>query len=256
MSNNANANDAEVFVYAGPRGEQVPDDVVRVRVDPSVTSIPARAFYERKKLAEVELCEGVVEIGESSFGFCDHSIMKINIPTSLKRVGDDAFRGSLQTHIRLHDGIERIGSGAFSGCIFTNFRVPPLITVIPQDMLNSCKVLFSLEISDNTREIKDFRVPPLITVIPQDMLYSCKVLFSLEISDNTREIKDGAFSHCYCLRNVAFLPYADIDNYSFFDDNADYVDNDMSTITDLHRLFGSEAEIIRELLHRFDGLLT
>jgi hypothetical protein len=31
---------AEVFVYTGPGGERVPDDVVRVRVHQSVVSIP------------------------------------------------------------------------------------------------------------------------------------------------------------------------------------------------------------------------
>jgi hypothetical protein len=55
---------AEVFVYTGPGGERVPDDVVRVRVDQSVVSIPAEAFSYHKKLTEVELCEGLVEIGE------------------------------------------------------------------------------------------------------------------------------------------------------------------------------------------------
>jgi hypothetical protein len=33
-------DDADVFVYTGAGGDEVPDDVVRVRVDPSVTSIP------------------------------------------------------------------------------------------------------------------------------------------------------------------------------------------------------------------------
>jgi hypothetical protein len=64
----------DVFVYTGEGGAVVPQDVVRVRVDPSVTSIPFSAFYCRKKLAEVELCEGVVEIGSASFRWCDHSI--------------------------------------------------------------------------------------------------------------------------------------------------------------------------------------
>ena len=63
----ANAND---FVYTGTGGAEVPDDVLRVLVDPSVTSIPARAFYERNKLVEVELCEGLVEIGDGSFRYC------------------------------------------------------------------------------------------------------------------------------------------------------------------------------------------
>ena len=50
----------EMFVYTGIRDE-VPQDVVRVTVDPSVTSIPVHAFIFRQKLAEVELCEGLVE---------------------------------------------------------------------------------------------------------------------------------------------------------------------------------------------------
>jgi len=61
--------DTEVvnFVYMGRLGgDDVPQDVVRVRVDLSVTSIPAEAFCRRKKLTEVELCEGLVEIGYHS----------------------------------------------------------------------------------------------------------------------------------------------------------------------------------------------
>jgi hypothetical protein len=49
-------DDADVFAYVGEGGDSAPLDVVRVRVDPSVTSIPYKAFYERTKLAEVELC--------------------------------------------------------------------------------------------------------------------------------------------------------------------------------------------------------
>jgi hypothetical protein len=149
-------------------GNHVPQDVERVRVDPSVTSIPAYAFSRRNKLTEVELCEGLVEIGDSAFRFCDHSITKINIPNSLRRILYKAFSGSLRCPIRLHDGIESIGDGAFATCIFTNFRVPPLITVI----LGS--------------------------------IWNCKSLFSVELFENISEIKVSAFEYCYCLRNVAF----------------------------------------------------
>jgi hypothetical protein len=51
MSRSNAATDDEVFVYSGEGGAAAPQDVVRVRVDPSVTSIPALAFYPRKKLA-------------------------------------------------------------------------------------------------------------------------------------------------------------------------------------------------------------
>jgi hypothetical protein len=68
--------DTEVFVYTGPGGDDVPQDVVRVRIDPSDTSIsiPAYAFNKCTKLAEVELCEGLVEIGRllRPFNYEDH----------------------------------------------------------------------------------------------------------------------------------------------------------------------------------------
>ena len=73
--------DTEVFVYTGLQGGGV-------RIDPSVTPIPDEAFYERKKLTEVELCEGIVEIGERSFGWCGNSITKIIIPTSLQKINN------------------------------------------------------------------------------------------------------------------------------------------------------------------------
>jgi hypothetical protein len=119
-------------------------------------------------LAEVELCEGLVEIGEWSFGGCDHSITKINIPISIRRINDYAFYNSLRIPIRLHDGIESIGEHAFARCNFTNFRVPPLITRIPIGML-----------------------------------MWCKSTFSVEISEDVTEIVSSAFRFCHCLRNVA-----------------------------------------------------
>lgn len=143
-------------------------------VGSSVTSIPAFAFYQRNKLSDVELCEDLVEIGECSFAWCHHSITKINIPNSLRRICDAAFAGSLQTTIRLHDGIESIGEEAFAFCIFTNFRVPPLITMIPDEML-----------------------------------YNCRSMLSLEIPEYLSGIELGAFRFCYCLQNVAFPPNTD-----------------------------------------------
>ena len=113
-----------VFVYTW-EVQIVPQDVVRVRVDPYVTSIPAEAFKSRTKLAEVELCEGLVEIGHTSFGYCYRSITKINIPASLRRIGKFAFHNSLRAPIHLHDDIESIGIFAFFRGIFTNFRAHP-----------------------------------------------------------------------------------------------------------------------------------
>jgi hypothetical protein len=209
-----NSTDTEIFVYTGEVGALVPHNVVRVRVDPSVTSIPEKAFFQRKKLTEVELCEGLVEIGRGSFQCCGLSITKINIPNSLRRINDWAFDCSLRTPICLHDGIETIGENAFARCIFTNFRVPPLITLIPNGVLFSCRSMFSLEIPKSITEIRNF-----------------------------------AFYNCYCLRNVAFPPNAVIDDNIFIMAGLNGME-----VMDLQQLFGSISEIISALMHRFDSL--
>jgi hypothetical protein len=72
---------AEVFDYTGPGGNDAPQDVVRIRVDPSVTSIPNNAFDQRKCLTEVDLCEGLVEIGE-------HATTRLQISTSPTHSGE------------------------------------------------------------------------------------------------------------------------------------------------------------------------
>jgi len=183
-NDNSAADAVVIFVYtAATRTIDIPEDVVRLRVDPSVTSIPANAFYQRKKLAEVELCEGLVEIGAWSFAYC--SITKIIIPNSLRRINHNAFESSLICPIRLHDGIESIGIYASNGCIFTNFRIPSLITVIPDGLL-----------------------------------WDCRSTFSVEMSKDVTEIRYKAFYTCCCLRNVALPPNADVGDY-IFDEAAD-----------------------------------
>ena len=231
----AGGSNAELFVYTGPGpgGVNVPQVVVRIRIDPSVTSIPDDAFFYRNLLAAVELCEGLVEIGECSFSHCDYSITKIKIPTSLRRIGNGAFYRSLSCPIPLHDGIEIIGGYAFASCIFTNFRIPPLITVIPVYMLSGCKSMYSLE-----------------------------------MSENVTEIGKESFGDCYSLRNVAIPPnaaladdvFVNVEKNERMNQHLEGMCVELQRLvkkrwyTDLQQLFGPERNIVQQLRHRFDGL--
>jgi hypothetical protein len=94
----------------------------------------------------------------------------------------------------------------------------------------------------------NFRIPPLITVIPVGVSSNCRATFSVELSENVVEIRNAALRYCFCLRNVAFPPNA------VFGDDDIFIDEDDNEMTDLQRLFGSNARIIWELQHRFDRL--
>ena len=82
MADDNSTNNTEVFVYT--ERAVIPDDVVRVRVHPSVTVIPERAFDYRKKLEEVELCEGLLEIHNRAFMHC--TLTRIKIPSTVTRI--------------------------------------------------------------------------------------------------------------------------------------------------------------------------
>ena len=76
-------------------------------------------------------------------------------------------------------------------------------------------------------------------------------MFSVELSEHVRDIGSYAFVNCYSLRNVAFPPNAVFGDNIFIRDRHPHRSD---ILTDLQLLFGSEAEIIRELQHRFYGL--
>ena len=57
----SNTAGAEAFFYTVE--ERVPDNVVRILVDPSVTSIPANAFEGRKTLARWSSAKASLKLG-------------------------------------------------------------------------------------------------------------------------------------------------------------------------------------------------
>ena len=165
------------FVYT--EGAVVPNDVVYVRVHPSVTAIPERAFAECSKLEEVELCEGLLEIGPHAFDDCT-ALKRINIPSTVKHIGDWAFASSRLTSINLPDGIESIGE-----CTFFRSAIPI------------------------------FRTPTLITTITNGLLCNISCMFSVELTESLTRIEIWALSECESLRNVAIPSNAEIGNCAF-----------------------------------------
>ena len=216
-------NNADVFIFT--EGAVVPRNVVRVRVHPSVTVIPERTFRGQEKLQEVELCEGLVEVGEQAFYGC-HSLKNIIIPSSVKRIRGQAF-AIVQSNIRLTDAIESVDRFALAcnGNI-TNFKVPPQI----------------------------------VSSTPHGMFSARKAMFSAEIPETVTQIEQSTFSECHSLRNVAMPPSASVDPSSFLP----FGRNDEGFFHhlfcgDLLQLFGEpspliSSQIVNELKHRFDNL--
>ena len=257
MADNDNTtNNAEgaFFVYMGVGGPSVPFDVVHVRIHPSVTFIHEVAFKDRTKLEVVELCEGLLAIGKNAFNNC-RSLKRIKIPSTVTLIGDSAFLycGKLEK-IELQEGIEEIGDFAFNQCTSVkHVHIPTTIKRIGCCAFYSTP-LSSIDLPDGmeiigTRAFGDckfnrFRIPVNITSIPASMLHHCNCLVSVEIpAEGITQIYPGAFSWCSFLRNIA-LPSS----------NADVEGGEFNRCSDLSQLFGSEAQMMEALKHRFDNL--
>ncbi|KAL7553673.1 hypothetical protein ACHAWF_016981 [Thalassiosira exigua] len=251
-SNPSGAGGDDAFVYMGRGGPVVPTDVVRVRVDPSVVAIPARAFEGRKKLEDVELPEGLRHIGEEAFAYC-YELRRIRIPSSVKILSKGAFLTcSLLEVVELCEGVEVIGESAFNSCVnLERIAIPSTVERIGDkafsktDSLSSVHLPDDLELGDGAFQLSGlvhFRVPPSVTSVPGDLLFFSGSMFSMEVPENTIEMGFRAFEECSSLRNIAIPPDATLYNDS------------CTSCTNLKKLFGTESQLIEALKGRFDGL--
>lgn len=83
----------------------------------SVTFLGEGAFSSCAKLARAEFAgdEGLTELPVLAFGYCA-MLKTVKLPLSLIRVGQEAFRNTGLTEIRLGPNVEVVGKDAFGSC--------------------------------------------------------------------------------------------------------------------------------------------
>lgn len=86
-----------------------------VIVKDSTKVIANAVFINNSGLREIELPEGIVEIGDSCFENCK-ALKKIDIKEGLKKIGANAFSQSGIAEVKLPESITEIGYGAFNNC--------------------------------------------------------------------------------------------------------------------------------------------
>ena len=211
----------ETFVYMG--GDMVvPQDVVRVRVDPSVTVIPEKAFFKRGRLREVELCDGLQEIGSYAFGMSwdnrtnsyRSALKQISIPSSVRLIGDYAFRHCKKLEeVMLCEGLLEIGERAFSSCTaLKRIEIPSSVRTFGSYAFNYCIKLEEVDLREGLLEIgrhafdscnalKSIKIPSTVT-IHEWAFACCDKLEEVTISEGLLEIGSMAFFECTSLKQI------------------------------------------------------
>ena len=170
----------------------------RLRIPNTVRSIESLAFCHAYQLRHLRLPEGIESIGAFTFSHIGMrafyqcmSLKKIEIPSTVIRIGEWAFAYIPLVNIRLPDCLESLGEYAVASCKFSILRIPPLITTIRSGLVESCEGLMSIELSESVTRI--------------EFTLSCKSLRNVAIPhevDLSIEWYNNAFCICDDLKQV------------------------------------------------------
>ncbi len=93
-----------------------------IEIPSSVKEIDDYAFENNGALTQVIFNDGVEKIGINAFAACGFTT--VEIPETVKSIGDGAFRGNQIASLTLHDGLEEIKQEAFAQNQLTYVVIP------------------------------------------------------------------------------------------------------------------------------------
>lgn len=193
------------------------DNLSSIKIPGTVKTIGKDAFraagYKASKLT-VTLEKGITIIGDSAFG--STNIYELNIPDSVKTIGEGAFSGcSKLQKVTMGDSVTKIGAHAFAVCEeLTSIRLSDNITEIPESMLYICPKITKVALPAKTKSIgkaafchcenlTEITMPSGVTEIGPTAFASTRIR-SVVIPDGVKVIAEGAFDFCKELERVTF----------------------------------------------------
>lgn len=193
-----------------------------------VTAIGGFAFSDTEgHITELSLPDTVTEI--DGFAFSDSRIEAIDLPDSLKEIGQGAFaRARCLRSITIPGSVKTFGYGVFEGCINLEKVVfEEGFTDIPEDIFNLGYNNSALTevvlpeglktIGDNAfwgAELKEIYIPGSVEYIGEEAFAYCNELEKAVIGEGVEELGDSTFYHCKSLRDVS-LP-STLKNINYF----------------------------------------
>lgn len=229
---------------------------IRIRNNEN-SSIRSNAFVGVFTLTYVELCIGIIRIGNFAFSRCSN-LRECVIPNSVRSIGKSAFTfcRSLQT-VALPPRIETIESNTFYGCeSLTNVDIPQSVGVIRLYAFQGCESLIYVELPSKLLLLEEGAFADCVSLsgilIPKDatierwVFEGCSALQSIEIHDDTQNPDD--FEGCDILSNV-YLPH----ERPIFEDSDDENEADWGG-TLLLATFPDVEDLTHRLRTRFHGL--
>lgn len=176
------------------------DSLLSVTIPNSVLSIDDESFSGCERLTSLIIPYGVVNIGFRAFW--NSGLEKIDIPNSVKTIGENAFAWSeCLMSVSIPNSVNSVGTGAFSHCSkLASITVSVGNTFY--DSRNYCNAI--IETSSNTLIVgcKKTIIPNSVTTIGESAFCGCSDLKTITIPNCVKKIGWFAFFECDNLVSV------------------------------------------------------
>eukprot|EP00980_Cylindrotheca_fusiformis_P015237 scaffold4230_cov94-Cylindrotheca_fusiformis.AAC.4 len=184
----------EVFVYTSEtKDDEIPKETLtHLRVDSSVTEIPANAFELRYALVQVQLPETLARIGEAAFCHC-HQLNGVQFVSNASTETSSSSTQLLEDGLLVFPerAVLQVGDRGFSYChSLLKVIVSSVSTILCQGAFRDCYRLVSVWLPDGFQ------------MIEKDLLSGCNELSTVRIPSSVVKISDSAFMNCHRLTSV------------------------------------------------------
>lgn len=164
---------------------------ISVTIPEGVTELSRQCLARSDKLENVALPSTLERIGDCAFGYCPN-LTRIDIPESVRWIGERAFCGSGISSLTLHDGLEGIGEEAFAKMPITEITVPDSVKYMGRGVFSKCKNLTSATLSSG------------LTHIEPRLFEDCSSLKTAVFPSGIKNIKYEVFSGCRELESIYY----------------------------------------------------
>ena len=179
-------------------------------------------------VSSVEMPNTIDTIRSRAFLWCVH-LTSIDIPNSVKYIGDAAFAGSGLTSVVIPSSVNSFGNSVFSSTCLTSVEIPESMEKIPFGMFSMCPSLTFVTLHDHVTTICDgafydsgltsFEIPASVNYLGVNPLGDCSSLTTLVCLPTTPPMKDSEshyFEDYFMLSNAIeriLVPAQSVDLY-------------------------------------------
>lgn len=172
----------------------------QVRLSENLKTLPTSTFDGCKALTEFDFA-GITEIGSEAFQ--NTGIQILDLPTTVKTLGESAFAHSALQEIWSLGGVETLPTDVFAYTQIQTFDIPQGLYIAPGAFEYSAlqKVATGID----------------VTEINDGAFRNCRKLTSVELNEDVTRIGDNAFRACTALTSIDFPEsLVSIGDYAFY----------------------------------------